>query len=293
VTAHDVVLSVDGEYSSIASAFARWKKAHLHPEGKDEALERVRLDSGQLAWIRPFGEQTRLEIENASGVVERSEGRPLGDDYQMVAPLFDVVDTAGKAGPWQLKVETENRVTRATVAFDPSGSSRAQALVTVNDAGIASVLVTVPRTPLSQLGLDSGFLGVHQDQPLFVEGEAQYAVSAAGRVQGHVRMTATGARVNGSLTPSQADLELRIDGDPKAPVELADGIVAVGPFRGRPTGSVTFGDGFVRVDLAWKGGSTRCVGGGEQSLATTAHFDSHDLDGSKWTVGGTRCSRAP
>jgi serine/threonine protein kinase len=287
MTAHDVVLTLDGAYPVLADALTRWNHAHVRGPDGDVGLRSVMLDSGHLIWTRAFGEQTNIEIENMTGTVERTEGRPLGDDYHLSAPLAVLSTAAGKIGPWQLKVETTNRLVRATVAFDPSGVTRAQSVVTVKDGTVSSILTTIPRTPLNQLGIAA--LGIRQDQPVFAEGDAQYAISAGGHVEGHVRLTVTGARVNGSFTPSQADVDLHFEGDPKLPIEFGESLITVGSFRARPTGGVTFGDGFVRAELAWRGGTIHCPGGGDQTIASTLRFDSHNLDASSWSVGGSRC----
>jgi serine/threonine protein kinase len=292
MTLHDVVVTLDGPYPVLAEAFARWNRAHEVPPDKKGALRSVTLDSGHILWTRPFGDQTTAEIENITGAVERTEGRPLGDDYLMNAPIAFVSTASGKLGPWVAKLETIDRVKKATVSFDPSGASRAQAIVTIKDGSLVSILGTAQKTPLSQLGI--GALGIHQDQPVFIDGDAQYAVSPGAHVEGRLRLTLTGLRVNSSLSPTQGDIELHFDGDPKLPLELApDSAITVGSFRARATGGLSLGDGFVRGEMGWRGGSVRCVGGGEQSLATTLRFDSHNLDASTWSVGGSRCRTVP
>ena len=60
MVAYDVVVTVDGAYPSLAEAESRWSSAHVSQERKDVGLQRLRIDSGQIAWTRPFGEQTRL-----------------------------------------------------------------------------------------------------------------------------------------------------------------------------------------------------------------------------------------
>jgi serine/threonine protein kinase len=292
VTIHDALWTLDGPVTGVSEALSRWD--HAHPRGTDTSgdLRTVTFESAHLVWTRLFGEQSTLEIENISGAIERSEGRPLGDDFRMTSPLTTLSTSSGKLGPWQVKVETSNRVVQGTIAFDPSGASRAQALVTLKDGSLASVLATVPTTPLNQLGL--GALGVKQDQPVFVQADAQYGVTPGSHVEGRLRLTATGVHANASLTPSQVDVDLRFEGDPRLPLLLGDSsIIVVAPFRGRPSGTVTIGNSFAKLELAWKGGSLRCPSGGEQSLATTLHLDSRNLDGAAWMVGGSRCPRGP
>jgi eukaryotic-like serine/threonine-protein kinase len=292
LTAHDVLLTLDGPYPLLSDSFSRWDQAHPRAPDKGGDMRSMTLDSGHIVWTRPFGEQTTFEAENISGTVERTEGRPLGDDYRMNAAIATLSTTSGKIGPWQVKVETANRVIRTTMALDPSGASRAQVALTVKDGAVASVLATVPSTPLGQLGL--GALGIRQDQPIFVQADAQYSVSPGAHVEGRLRASASGTHVNAGLTPSQVEVDLHFDGDPKLPIDLGDGTITVtpAPFRARPTGTLTLGSGFVKVELAWRAGTVRCANGGEQSLASTLHFDSHSLDSSTWAVGGSRCVRA-
>jgi serine/threonine protein kinase len=294
MTAYDVVVTLDGAYPTLIEAESRWSLAHVGSQlHEDGTLQHLKVDSGQLLWTRPFGEQTRLSAENVTVEAERAENRPLGDDYEIVAPIVDLTDGSGKIGPWPVKVTTTSKRTRAIVSFDATGASRAQAVVDVWDGSLASIEVTVPRTPFAQLGIESAVLGLHQDQPFFVEGDAEYTARSAARIEGHVRMTASGVHVNGSSAPSQVDVDLHLGGDPKGPVEWGEGTIAVGALRTRPTGNVTVGAGSARAELVWKSGGGRCPGGGEQSFTTTVRLDSRNLDGSSWAVGGSRCARTP
>jgi hypothetical protein len=291
MVAYDVVVNVDGAYPQIADSESRWSLAHASQERKDLGLQRLRVDSGQIIWTRPFGEQTRFQAENITFDAERAEGQALGDDFQADAPIVDVTDSAGKIGPWKVKVTTTKKIARAIVAFDATGASPAQAVVNVWDGSLASIEVTVPKTPFAQLGVEGAVVGLAGAPPFFVEGDAEYTARSAARVDGHVRLTATGARLNGSPTPTEVDVELRFGGDPKGPLDWGDGAIAVGALKARPTGNVTLGSGFVRTELLWKAGGGRCPGGGEQAFTTSVHFDSRNLEGSTWTVGGPRCAR--
>jgi eukaryotic-like serine/threonine-protein kinase len=293
VTAFDVVVNVDGPYPTVAEAESRWDSAHPSPDPRESTVQHLRVDSGQLVWTRPFGEQTRLQVENITVDAERSENRPLGDDYELAAPIVDLTDASGKVGPWPVKIVTTSRRARAIVSFDATGATRAQAVVNVWDGSLASVEVSVPRIPFGQLGIEGAVLGLHEDQPFFVEGDAEYTARSAARVDGHIRVNATGAHANGSSTPSSIDADLHFGGDPKGPLEWGDGTIAVGSFRARPTGNVVVGTGSIRAELSWKGCGVRCPGGGDQSVATALRFDSRNLDGSTWTVTGGRCARVP
>jgi hypothetical protein len=287
------VVTIDGPYPVVSDAYSRWKHAHAVPPDKSGALRTITLDSGHLVWTRPFGDQTTLEIENITGAIDRTEGRPLGDDYLVSAPIAFLTTSSGKLGPWLVKVERADRLDRATVSFDPSGASRAQVVVTVKDGSVVSIFGSVPRTPLTQLGI--GALDIHQDQPVFVQGDAQYSVSPGPHVAAHLHLGVAGLRVNSSMTPTDGDIDLKFDGDPKLPLDLVDSVITVGAFRARATGALNLGDGFIHGEMGWKGGTVRCAGagGGEQSLATTLRFDTHNLDASSWAVGGSRCRTVP
>jgi serine/threonine-protein kinase len=291
--AYDVIVTVDGAYPTVLDAESRWIAAHPGDGRKDGAMQHVKVDSGQIVWTRPFGEQTRLQAENVTVDAERAEGEALGDDYEIVAPIVDLTDASGKIGPWPVKITTAKRIARAIVSFDAAGATPAQAVVNVWDGTLSSIEVTVPKTPFAQLGIEPAFLGLPKAQPFFVEGDAEYTARSAARVDGHVRLIASGVHVNGSAQPSEVDVELRFGGDPKAPVDWGEGTIAVGALRARPTGNVTLGPGTARADLAWRSGGARCPGGGESSFTTAVHLDSRNLDASTWTASGARCGRVP
>lgn len=293
MVAYDVVVTVDGAYPSLAEAESRWSSAHVSQERKDVGLQRLRIDSGQIAWTRPFGEQTRFQAENITFDAERTEGQALGDDYEVVAPIVDLTDSAGKIGPWKLRVTTAKRIARAIVAFDATGASPAQAVVNVWDGSLASIEVTVPKTPFGQLGIEGPILGLPKAQTFFVEGDAEYTARSAARVDGHIALLASGVRPSGSTTTSEVDVDLRFGGDPKAPIDWGEGAITVGSLRARPTGTVSLTPGSVRAELLWKAGTGRCTGGADASLTTTLRFDSRNLDGSAWTVAGQKCARLP
>jgi serine/threonine protein kinase len=280
---HDVTVTADGSYPTLHEAVSGWMSSHSWKgEGADETLARAVIESANILWTRPFGEQTRIEVENATATVERAESRPLGDDLTLDAPIVNVFTAAGKVGPWHARWQEENRASRVNVVFS-SGGTLAQCVLGIAKGVVTSVELTVPRMPVSEIGIPLSWIGRRPDEQVFIEGDVEYVLRSPVRVEAHLRGTVGGARLAGAASATDAILEGRIDGDPNQPIEVSNAGFAFAPFRARLTGPVTLSSAFLRAELNYKSAPIKC-GGTDQTVNGTVHFDSRNVDGSGITL---------
>jgi serine/threonine protein kinase len=290
VAAHDVLLSIDGSSSAVTDAIRRAKAAHDWKSLRQGTLRQVTVEAGHLVWSRAFGEGTRLEAENITLDIERNAHEPLGDDLTFASPIVDVTASWGKMGPWVVNGQLDHGQMKATLNLDPTGTSRASVSAVVDDGSVTTLDMSVPRSSAAQLGLGGALVGRRAGDPLFITGEAHYAVRSASRVEAMVKLELSGARLAGAVGTADGQLEAHIDGDPARPIDVTKGVFGFGPFRGTLSGPVSVGPGFLRAELGYRTGAARCPGGGEVALGGGIVFDTRNLGDGKLIVSpSTRC----
>ncbi len=275
--AHELLLSIDGTESALVDSLARVAKAHDFSALRKGTIHQFALDAGHVIWSRALGEGTRIEAESIAVEAERSGEDALGDDVTFVSPIVSMTATWGKLGPWAVNAQVDHGLAKIALKLDPSGASKAVANVVVDHGTVTTFDLTAPRSNVSQLGVGSALLGRRPEQPLYAEGEAHYAVRSASRIEGSVRMSLSGARLTNALSGADAQLEAHLAGDPAGPIELTKGMFSFGPFRGTLSGPVTVGDGYLRADVTFRTGSTRCPGGADVALGGGIAFDTRNL----------------
>jgi hypothetical protein len=275
VTVKDVALTADGTYASLHDALSRWAAEHETKDDIHGTLERVVVESGKASWSRPFGESTRIEAENISGQIERLPGHALGEDLEIVAPLVSLTtEASGKLGAWRLRWRRQPTSSQVTVLFDPS--SGAQATVLVGDAGLQSVEAAIPRLGAPQLGIPPGSFGRRAEDPLALEGTLKGTGSAPSKMTGELHLVLSSARFVGASSPVDAEIYGRVDGDSSQPLEIKDGVLALGSIRGRLSGTLVVGSGYLKGELAWRP-PVRCPAV-DQPLVANIHFDTRAMD---------------
>ena len=278
---HDVVINADGQYPALHDAILAFVTEHRTHEDPRGELEKVSLESGKLAWSRPFGEGTRVDVENLSAFAERQEGHALGDDVDVLLPIVSLTTSSlGKSGPWRAKWHREPLLSKASLVLDPV--SRSEVTATLGDAGVLALDAVIARVPLPQLGVSATAFGRQPADPLTVEGSLKYTASGP-RVQAEIHLGALAARLAGATSAADVTVDGKVDGDPAQAMEVRDGALSFGPFRGRLGGAMTLAPSYVKADLTWKGGPIRC-GASEQTVAGTIHWDSRSLDDTSVTL---------
>jgi serine/threonine protein kinase len=276
VAVHDAFLAVDGAYPVIHDAASAWVTARASRDDTKGTIDRITVDSAKVAWNRPFGEATRIDVENATGAVEKQEMHALGDDLEFVAPIVRLTTTStGKMGPWKVRWQKEPRGSHVNVLLDTA--SGAQGNVVIAEGGVTDLDLRIPRVALPQLGVLPTAFGRRADDPVFVEATVKYAATTAAHATAEVHVLLSGARLAGAATAADAEVGGKLDGDPTQSLEVKEGMVAFGPFRGKLTGTVGITPGFVKADLGWKATGGRC-GGADQSLTGAVRLDSRNLD---------------
>ncbi len=279
---HDGVLSADGSYAQVHDAVASWTTAHATRDDAHGTLERIVLESGKVIWNRPFGEATRLDAENVAGSIERDLPHLLGEDLELTAPLVSVTTTsAGKIGPWSLRWRKQPSVSQVTLVLDPVSGAQATALV--SESRVTSLEVAVPHVAAAQLGLSPTAFGRRAEDPLTIDATLKCAVPQPTRLAADLHLALSGARFAGAASVMDVTLDGKIDGDPAQPLDVRDGVLALGSIRGRLAGSVTAMPAFVKGDLTWKPG-VRCPGSSDQTVSATVRFDSRAVDEPAVTV---------
>jgi hypothetical protein len=288
---HEVTLTIDGTWSSVADSLKRVRIAHDFSSLREGTLRELSVDAGHLVWSRALGEGTKIEAENLVLDAEKNGHDPLGDDFTFATPLLGVAASRGKLGSWAVKGQVEHGAMKATLTLDPSGASKAAATFAYDGTSVTAFDLLIPRSSISLLGIAPALAGRRPDDPFFVEGEAHYAQKSASHVESTVRLNLSGARFAGALAPTDAQLEAHADGDPARPIEVQRGVFGIGPFRGTVAGPVTFGDGFVRGELTFRTGGARCPSGPDVAMAGGVAFDTRTFGDAKLTVAPTgRCA---
>ena len=282
VAVHDAQVTIDASYGSLYDALTRWSNAHVAADDGRGTLRRATVDAANVAWTRPFGEATRIDVENATMTVEREEAHTLGDDLEVTAPLVTVTTSAaGKMGFWKASWRKQLSGSRLSLVLDPVSGARATVIVA--GGNVVSVDLTVPREPLAQLGLAPTAFGRRAEDPFLLEAALKYARSSSSQATGELHVDVLGARLSGAPSSVEAGANLRIEGDPNAPMDLKDGSFALGPFRGKLAGTVTMMPQYLKADLSWKTASLRCNSADPSQMAVASmtgaiHFDSRGLD---------------
>jgi serine/threonine-protein kinase len=282
--AHDAVLSIDGTSAAVQDSLRRARLAHEWKAVRHGTLRQVSVESGHMVWSRAFGEGTRLEAENIGMEVEQSGQDALGDDLTFASPIVDLTAPWGRLGPWSLNAEVDHGQVKATLMLDPSGASKAAASFVVDRGTLTAFDLALPRSNMAMLGVSNALLGRRPDDLLFAEGEAHFAVRSASRVEARVKLDLSGARLAAAIGGADALFEAHADGDPARPIDLTKGAFAFGPFRGAASGSVTFGDTFVRGDISLRTGAARCPAGADVSLGGGLVFDTRILGDARLVV---------
>jgi len=272
---HDGVLSVDGSYAQVHDAVASWVTSHPTKDDGRGSLQRIVLESGKVIWNRPFGEATRLDVENATGAIDRDPPHGLGENLELSAPIVSVTTSgAGKVGPWRVRWRRQPSVSQVTVLFDPVSGAQANALF--GAGGLTSVDLAVPHVAATQLGLSPTAFGRRAEDGLTIEGTVKCSVPTPTRLVGEMHLLLSGARLAGAPSTTDAEIYGKVDGDPAQALDLKEGVFVLGPIRGRLAGPVSVMPAFLKADLSWKPG-VRCPTS-DQVVSGTIRVDTRSVD---------------
>jgi hypothetical protein len=287
MTVHDGALAIDGSYARVHDAVAAWVSSHATTDDAHGTVARIILESGKVAWSRPFGEATSLDAENVNGEAERSQPYALGENLELTAPIVSLTTASGgKMGPWRFRWRKQPSVSQVTVLFDPASAAQASALV--GPTGVVSIDVAIPHVPATQLGLSPSAFGRRAEDGLTIEATLKGSAPSPGKLAGELHLVLGGARLSGAAATTDVELYGKVDGDPAQPLDVRDGILGVGPARGRLSGTVGVTAAFLKGDLVWRT-VARCPGI-DQTVGGTLRFDTRALDeGGLGVSPATKC----
>jgi hypothetical protein len=146
---------------------------------------------------------------------------------------------------------------QVTLGVDPS-SPATKVVVALQKDGVVTVGIDVPQSVLSRLGLSPDALGLSGDPT--VELHADAVRKPTGQIDGHVTFAMYAIRV-ASARPSASPLDVRLvaglSGDSADAIALTEGLVGMGPAKGKLTGTLALTDRSARVELSmkWPGAS--------------------------------------
>ena len=254
LTVRRATLSLQGRWSDVSSAFAKWRASSTGGAGGTWAPVALVFDESRVVWQGLFAENARVEASNTHLEVD---WRASGTEVHTRSDAFTLAIPGGGLGPWRVDVDRTPAMSRLRVALDPAVPDACTVLVVGDADHTTSVDVTVPRSPPARLGLSPRLLGL-DGTSLQVEASLHYAALGTRRAD------VTG---KGGLYGIQAKLPKPLDvtwdvsasGDPTAGLDMKKSHLTAGPLTGAMTGALkAFDEGF-RLDLAWTGGPVPCA----------------------------------
>jgi len=288
MTVRGAELALAGRAGALEAAFARWRASPAGGQAGQWAPASVLVDGARLTWQGASGQDARVEAADV-----RAELAWIERGLQLRARSDRVSLHVGGAalGPWRVDVDRDADGARLRVALDPDVPEACTVLVVGDGERWTSIDVSVPRSPLSHLGLASADdrtdrpPGEHGDD-VQAELTAHYVALGPSRADVSLR-----GGLYGVEAPALASRRLDVTwegvarGNPAAGVEIKKARLAVGPLEGPLTGTLkAFDDGF-RLDLAWAAGPVPCAAlragapsrGGAASASLMLTLDSRDL----------------
>jgi hypothetical protein len=253
VTATGMAISLDGPWSDVAAAFARWRASEHGGQGGAWAPVSLVVDRSRIVWRGPIGENARVQ---AAGLHLDATWSDEDSTIHATSSFVTVAVPAGTLGPWRVDLDREAGASRVRVALDPGVPDACTVLVISNDQTVTSADVVVPRSPIARLGIPAAVLGLSGDIQL--EARVRYAILGP-RLSATAKGGLYGAAMPGVPRAIDVAWDATASGDRRGSIDLKDARVAVGPLVGPARGTLrTFDDGF-RLDLAWHAAPVPCA----------------------------------
>jgi hypothetical protein len=248
-------LTLDGSWSSVTDAVARWRASPAGGQGGEWAPTALVVDGSRIVWNRPIGDNARVEASGVHGEIVWQEREPTvvasSDNLVVAVP-------GGSLGPWRLDLDVSAKSSRVRLAFDPGVPEACTLLVVGGAAGTTAVDVSIPRSPLARLGIPPRLVGL-QGKDLQLAASAHYRALGPMRVDLGGKGGLYGIAAQGIPRPLDVAWDLTASGNGHLGVDVKDARLAVGPLVGALVGTLrTFDDGF-RADLAWHAGPVPCA----------------------------------
>jgi hypothetical protein len=248
---------------SIAEALPRLEKwAAALPEPL-----RLEARSGHIHWANPWGSGTDIEASDVSASTVSA--------FSVSSPSVLVSVPNGKLGPWKLNLERTAADTRLMVGLDPASPPSSLKVNEKADGQVTTVL-DIPLSPLSRVGIPPESLGLLADP--YIEMHVQLDSAAPPKVSGKIAMTLSNLRSDpshGGGAPIDAQLIGGLSGNLGELIPLTDGLVSMGPIKGKFLGTLSLEASAIRLNLALRWPAVA----GKAALPTTVVLDTRDLWG--------------
>jgi hypothetical protein len=256
VTAKGAELTLQGRWSTIASALEKWGTTLQSASGVDwkSVAPLFTVGNSRVVWLGPIGENARFEASGVGADVNWVHG---GATVHMASENVLLVVPAGTLGPWRLDVDRTPTSSRVCIALDPGVAGACTLLAVSDEDNLTGLDVVLPRSPLDRLGIPAALLGLHGKQ-LQLDTRIHYGALGAAKAEVSAKGGLHGIDVPVLPQPFDVSWELAAAGDPRTGIDLKQGRVAVGPLVGGLHGTLKkFEDGF-RVDSSWQAGPVPC-----------------------------------
>jgi serine/threonine protein kinase len=236
IQAHTFELALAGPVGDVSNALSAFRAK--------TSAEPIDLDarSGHVTWTTPFGDGTQLEAWDTSLSLKTSASGP--DDLHASAASAMVRAPRAAFGPWRLGLD-HGAATSLLVAFDPDQPDWATARLALED-GAPSLRISIPRSPLSRVGVPRELLGDASNEATQIEASVDATPSMTGLL-GKAAVSLHGVRT----VRGMVDLKLDLVGTANGPGPVVGGTLGVGSVpAAQVTGTATVAGGRLHFDLA-------------------------------------------
>lgn len=230
-------LSLRGKVTDVAARLASWRKeSHLPVAFEAKA--------GHLLWSDALA--LGVQIEG----LDTSLAADVENAVHIEVPSLSVGLARGSFGPWRAVLDTTADETKLAVALDRSKLDGPPSISLVARPNLGMVVVvTIPRTKVSQVGIPAEFMHASGDPEieLVLEGQAP-PVGDRLTSRGKLTLFAMPTPLPGAA-PADVLMEGEMSGTPPQKLRIDPGTLTIGKVKAPLMGEVTFEAGGVRVEV--------------------------------------------
>jgi hypothetical protein len=278
-TVNGLAIAIDGPVETVQAALDEWRANRARDVHATVAAsgQKIGFAQGSLTWTKAFGQSAKIEAPDVGGEIDAVSGA-----IRLTTEHLSL--TAGDAtfGPWRTTLERGDDGTRTDIELDPVVHGGPSVLYVRSPAGAVSIKASVPRSPLSRIGLPAKALRLGSDPN--VEAQIAFEETLAGAASLTASIALTHAVFSGM--PIDATMQLHASGDLAQGLDVKQGTLKAGPLNASVSGTVKlFGDG-ARLSLAWAARPIACNEMGKQMAAQALGGLGTQLEAMAEGVGG-------
>ena len=214
--------------------------------------EPLRLESraGHVHWSSPFGPGTELEASDVT--ISTLSG------FSLSSPSMLVGMPSVKLGPWRVALTRNATETRLGVGLDPAVPATSLEVTRGADGRVVSSLDVTP-SPLSRIGIPPDSVALTTDA--YLEAHARLESATPPAAAGKIALSLSSAQPGPSRSGAPGDVQLAatVSGQLGEPMALGEGRAAIGPTKGKMTGTFSREPTTLRLALAfqWPDGASK------------------------------------